>query len=63
MKIEKDIEKLWQLYFNYVYSFSVRLSGSKEVAEEVTQETFFRAIESIDVSSSLFIKTVTRKCW
>lgn len=48
MKIEKDIEKLWQLYFNYVYSFSVRLSGSKEVAEEVTQETFFRAIESID---------------
>lgn len=48
MKNEKDIEKLWQLYFNYVYSFSIGLSGSKEVAEEVTQETFFRAIKNID---------------
>ena len=45
---EKDIEELWQLYFNYVYSFSLGLSKCKEVAEEVTQETFFKAMQNIE---------------
>jgi len=43
-----DFEKVYKEYFNDVYLYIKRLSGDEHVAEEVTSETFFKALTSID---------------
>ncbi len=43
-----DFEKLYRTYFNDVYLYILRLSGNEHTAEEITSETFFRAMQSID---------------
>ena len=37
-------EKMYEAYYMRVYSYAVTLSGSRELAEEITQETFCRAM-------------------
>ena len=37
-------EKMYEAYYMRVYSYAVTLSGSRELAEEITQETFYRAM-------------------
>ena len=37
-------EKLYEAYYMRVYSYAVTLCGSRELAEEITQETFYRAM-------------------
>ena len=37
-------EKMYEAYYMRVYSYAVTISGSRELAEEITQETFFRAM-------------------
>lgn len=39
-----DAEALYEQYHRIVYAFLFRLSGSPEVAEDLLQETFYRAI-------------------
>lgn len=39
-------EKLYETYFMRVYSYVMTLCGNREQAEEITQETFFRAMNS-----------------
>lgn len=41
-------EEIYAKYFNDVYRFLLRLSGNKDIAEEITSETFFKAMKSID---------------
>ena len=43
-----DFEKLYYDYFNDVYRYILRLSGSEQVAEDITSETFFKAMQSVD---------------
>lgn len=43
-----DFEKVYKEYFNDVYLYIKRLSGDEHVAEEITSETFFKALKSID---------------
>ena len=43
-----DFEQLYRTYFNDVYLYILRLSGSEHVAEEITSDTFFKAMKSID---------------
>ena len=43
-----DFEKLYNTYFNDVYLYIRRLSGDDHIAEEITSETFFKAMHSID---------------
>ena len=43
-----DFEKIYNEYFNDVYLYIKRLSGDEHVAEEITSETFFKALKSID---------------
>lgn len=43
-----QFEEIYAKYFNDVYKFLLRLSGNKDIAEEITSETFFKAIKSID---------------
>lgn len=36
------------MYFDDVYRYLLSLSGSESTAEELTSETFFRAMDALD---------------
>lgn len=42
-----DIEKIYSLYFEDVYKFILYLSKNKQIAEDVTSETFLKAMDNI----------------
>lgn len=44
----KDIEQIYEKYMSQVYKFLFSLCHDAHVAEELTQETFFQAMKSID---------------
>ena len=63
-----DIEHIYQLYFRDVYLFLQGLACPPSLAEELTQETFFKALDKLesfdgrqDVRAWLF--TVARNCY
>lgn len=43
-----DFEALYEEHFNYVYLYIRKLSHSETIAEEITSDTFFKALSSID---------------
>ena len=43
-----DMETIYRLYFRDVYLFLQGLTRSETLAEELTQETFYQAVRSID---------------
>lgn len=43
-----DIETLYQDYFSVVYKYVLSISKDSLTAEEITQETFFKALKKID---------------
>lgn len=43
-----DIEKLYQEYFSVVYKYILSMSRNSHTAEEITQETFFKAMKKIE---------------
>ena len=43
-----DFQEVYDLYFKDVYKCALSLSRNEHVAEEVTQETFFKALKNID---------------
>lgn len=43
-----DLERLYQEYFSIVYKYVFSISKDHLTAEEITQETFFRALKKID---------------
>lgn len=47
-EIVSDFEAIYQQYGKIVYSFLLSLSHEETLAEELTQETMFRAIMNID---------------
>lgn len=42
-----DFDEIYRLYAGGVYRFLLRLSASAELAEELTAETFYRAVKNI----------------
>ena len=42
-----EFERIYQEHFNTVFSFLMRLCGSTPLAEELAQETFFKAMRSL----------------
>lgn len=42
-----EFEELYNTYFKDVYRYVLRLSGDAHVAEEVTSDTFFKALKAI----------------
>ena len=42
-----DFEDVYRRYFGDVYRYLLRLSGSETVAEDVTSETFLRAMQAL----------------
>lgn len=45
---EEEFEKIYIRYFNDVFLFLKKLSKDESMAEEITSETFFKAMRSID---------------
>lgn len=43
-----EFESIYNQYFREVYSFVLFLSRNEKIAEEITQETFFKALKNID---------------
>lgn len=43
-----DFQQVYDLYFKDVYKYVLSLSKDPVLAEEITQETFFKALNSID---------------
>ena len=44
----KDYEEVYARYFQDVYKYALSLSRDSCIAEEITQETFFKALKSLD---------------
>lgn len=42
-----DFEEVYSLYFKDVYSYIRRLSGDENIAEEITADTFYKALRSM----------------
>lgn len=43
-----EFENIYRTYFNDVFLYIRRLSGNENIAEEITSETFYKAMRSID---------------
>lgn len=43
-----DLEQIYETYFKSVYLYMLRLSSNEHLAEEISSETFFKAIKSIE---------------
>ena len=43
-----EFEEIYTTYFRDVYMYILRLSNDEHLAEEITSETFFKAVEAID---------------
>lgn len=43
-----DFEEIYEKYFKDVYRFIFSICRNEHIAEEITQETFFKALKNID---------------
>ena len=43
-----EFEQIYNTYFRDIYLYIRKLSNSEQIAEEITSETFFKAMSSID---------------
>lgn len=49
MKLTKEMDLIYKRYYNDVYAFCVRLcEGGPDVAEDICQETFFKALKTVN---------------
>lgn len=53
-----DLSEIYSQYFSDVYKYAYSLCKNKDIAEEITQDTFFKAMKNIDTfngSCKLFV--------
>ena len=48
IKVMQDIEKLYEEYFKIVNKYLFCLTHNNDISEELTQETFYKAVKKID---------------
>ena len=63
-----DIEQLYKEYFSIVYKYVYSISQDPLIAEEITQETFFRALRNIDsfrgeTSIRVWLCQIAKNAW
>ena len=46
--MQEVFDQIYQNYFDPVYRYVLSISENSAVAEEITQETFFKALQSLD---------------
>lgn len=61
-------EKIYRTYFNDVYLYVRRLSGDENIAEEITSETFFKAMRGIsgfrgDCDIRVWLCQIAKNCY
>lgn len=46
--MDESFDQIYREYFEPVYRYALSLTGDRHTAEEISQETFFRAMRSLD---------------
>ena len=64
----QDIEKLYEEYFETVNKYLFCLTHNNDVSEELTQETFYRAVKKIDTYKgeckiSVWLCQIAKNLW
>ena len=64
----QDIEKLYEEYFKTVFKYLLCLTHNRDIAEELTQETFYKAINRIDTYKeeykiSVWLCQIAKNLW
>lgn len=44
----KEFDEIYEAYFDYVFRYMKNLTHNESLAEEITSETFFKALNAID---------------
>lgn len=44
----EKVEELYKLYFKDIYRYMLAMAKNEHIAEEITQETFFKAIKNVE---------------
>jgi len=63
-----EFEKIYRTYFNDVFLYIRRLSNNEHIAEEITSETFYKAMRSIssfrgDCDIRVWLCQVAKNCY
>ena len=63
-----EFEKIYRTYFDDVYRYILKLSSDKKLAEDITSETFFKAMRSIhgfrgDCSIRVWLCQIAKNCY
>ena len=63
-----EFEELYNTYFKDVYRYVFRLSGDSHVAEEVTSDTFFKAMKAVhkfrgDCDVRVWLCQIAKNCY
>ncbi len=63
-----EFEKIYRTYFDDVYLYIRRLSGDENIAEEITSETFFKAMRGIsgfrgDCDIRVWLCQIAKNCY
>ena len=64
----EEFEEVYLKYFDDVYRYIRRLSGNEHVAEEITSDTFFKAMKSIgkfrgDCEIRVWLCQIAKNCY
>lgn len=64
----QDIEKIYEEYFEAINKYLNCLTHNKDIAEELTQETFYKAVQKIntykgDCEISAWLCRIARNLW
>lgn len=63
-----DFDEIYRLYAKYIYRYLLGLSSSDQTAEELTSETFFRAVKNIgsyrsEYPMSVWLKSIAKNLY
>lgn len=63
-----EFEKIYRTYFNDVFLYIRRLSGDESIAEEITSETFFKAMRALksfrgDCDIRVWLCQIAKNCY
>ena len=67
-KIKEQIETIYKEYFQTVYKYLICLTHNEDIAEELTQETFYKAIQKINTFKnnckiSIWLCQIAKNLW
>ncbi len=63
-----ELDEIYRLYAKYIYRYLCGLSSSEQLAEELTAETFYRAVKNIgsyksEYGMSVWLKSIAKNLY